>query len=470
MGRSILLVEDSKVNALLYKTYLTEAGYRVHHASTIKEALPMAHEAMPEAAVIDIELPDGNGIDLLKHLRAEYPDLLLIIVTAHATVDFAVEALKQGAHDFIQKPFNAQRLLTTMRNALAVKDLRREVKLLGNAGEHYHDFVGDSAPMQALYRVIEQVAASRIPVFITGESGTGKELAARALHAASPRARKNFHAINCAAIPNDLLESEIFGHIKGAFTGATTNRPGAALAADGGTLFLDEICEMPLDLQAKLLRLIQTQTVQQVGSDKEIKVDVRFVAATNKAPWTAVENGTFREDLFYRLNVVRLEMPPLRDRPEDIEKLAGYFLSRYAQEEGRSVTGFTDSARRALLAYHWPGNVRQLENAIRYAVVMTAEGNVDVAQLPQLSGQLQPNHQLVETTVERNLSIVEPVVLKPLWQAERDVIYEALRRTNDDVSRAAALLEVAPSTIYRKLQQWKTEADVKNLSGARNHA
>lgn len=442
MARSILLVEDSEVTAQLYYTYLTQAGYRVHHAVTLKRAMELAQAEMPEAAVIDMELPDGNGIDLLGPLKAMFPNILLIMATAHGTVDYAVQAIQHGAHDFIQKPFTSERLLTTLRNALALTDLRREIKRLGTVGEAFHDFVGDNPQMQAVYRVIEQVAASRAPVFITGESGTGKELAARALHNASPRRKGNFKALNCAAIPKDLLESELFGHTKGAFTGATENRQGAAQAANGGTLFLDEICDMPLDLQAKLLRLIQTQIVQPVGSDKEIKIDVRFVAATNKVPWAMVEAGTFREDLYYRLNVVPVELPPLRSRTDDIDQLSRYFLSRYAAEEDKKLCGFTDAARQKLFSFDWPGNVRQLENAIRYAVAMAREGEIDATHLPQLN------------TETRDMPDNETAVT-PLWQAERTAIEQALKQTADDVTRAAELLEVAPSTIYRKLQQWK---------------
>ncbi len=411
--------------------------------------------------------------------------------------------MRAGAVDFIVKPYARARLSVTLANALEKRALVAQLRSVRARLERdrFFGFIGASAPMQAAYRTIESVAASRASVFITGESGTGKELAAEAIHKASPRANGSFVALNCGAIPRDLLESEVFGHVRGAFTGAVTDRPGAARLADGGTLFLDEIGEMPLDMQVKLLRFVQTGSFAAVGGSKVERVDVRFVCATNRDPMLEVQAGRFREDLYYRLYVVPIELPPLRDRGDDVLLIARHFLASFAREERRRFRGFTPEAEAALMAYSWPGNVRQLQNVVRNVVVLHDAELVDAAMLPppviRLGSLLTPAPVPLAPPVLLPLPVMEsplefavppgPVPLQdreelpdepaeaepppalelvPLAVMERRLIEAAIRHTNGDVPRAATLLEVNPSTVYRKLVTWRNEDARQN--GARN--
>ena len=298
----ILLVEDSPAMARVYREYLSIDGHRIKAAASVAAALEALEAEPPDVIVLDLQLPDGSGADVLRHVRSAGLHAAVVVVTANGSVNSAVEAMRDGAFDFIVKPVSGERLIYTVRNAVERQQLRQIVQTYKQIDrQQFCGFVGGSLPMQAVYRTIESAAKSKASIFITGESGTGKEVCADAIHRTSPRADKPFIALNCAAIPQDLMESEIFGHVKGAFTGATTDRTGAAMLADGGTLFLDEICEMPLDLQVKLLRFIQTGSVQPVGGHTTQKVDVRFVSATNRDPMREVQEGRFREDLFYRL-------------------------------------------------------------------------------------------------------------------------------------------------------------------------
>ncbi len=461
---NILLIEDTVPLARVYTEYMRSESYHVIHVETGAAALTALADAVPDAVVLDLKLPDMDGLDILRHIREQAPDTSVVVITAHGSVNTAVEAMRQGAFDFIVKPFNATRLNVTLRNALERKQLTRTVEVLRKTldRDRFHDFIGASAEMQAVYRTIESVAPSKASVFITGESGTGKELAADAIHRASPRRGRAFIALNCAAIPKDLLESEIFGHVKGAFTGATADRVGAAQAADGGTLFLDEICEMALDIQVKLLRFIQTGTVQPVGGSRVDKVDVRFVCATNRDPLAEAEAGRFREDLYYRLHVVPLHLPPLRDREDDAVLIARAFLKDYAAEEGRSFVGFSPEVEAVFRAYDWPGNVRQLQNVVRNVVVLHDGPLVEPAMLPEpLKSRAKDSVATSPATAVRiGATATESgggISIRPLWLVEKEIIQEALRQCDDDVPKAATLLEISPSTIYRKLQQWKAE-------------
>ncbi|MBI1274096.1 MAG: response regulator [Alphaproteobacteria bacterium] len=456
---TILLVEDTLSLARTYEEYLKAAGYSPHHVACGNDALDALAQSLPSAVVLDIVLPDISGIKVLKKLHASNPEIPVVIITAHGSVNVAVEAMREGAFDFIVKPFPAARLQVTLKNALSQRALRHEVRELRQAldQEGFYDFIGKSPAMQAVYRIIDSVAASKASVFITGESGTGKELAAQAVHKASPRRAAPFIAMNCAAIPHELLESHIFGHIKGSFTGAVGDQIGAGKAADGGTLFLDEVGEMPLELQVKLLRFIQTGEVQQIGSTKAEKVDVRIVAATNRDPMAEVKAGNFREDLYYRLHVVPVDMPPLRERDDDIIILALYFLAKFAREEGKGFTALTPAAEAMLRRHDWPGNVRELENVMRNVVVLHNGPAVTPAMLPEAL-QHAPVGADGEsanggTVVPQALA---PVPVKPLWLTEKEAIMNALVTTGQEVPRAAALLEVSPSTLYRKLQAWKS--------------
>ena len=447
----VLLVEDTPSLAAVYLEYLRKGPWEVLHARSIAEAERLAAERPPEGVLLDLRLPDGDGLSLLKRLKARQPDVTVVVITAHGSVATAVAAMQAGAADFLVKPFPAERLLVTLTNALRTAALAREVKDLAAARtrEGFAGFLGASPPMQAVYRVIEAAAPSRATVFVTGESGTGKELAAEAVHRLSPRAGGPFVPINCAAIPRELIESEIFGHVRGAFTGAVADRQGAAQAADGGTLFLDEICEMDLALQGKLLRFVQTGQFQPVGSTRLVSVDVRFVCATNRDPMAEVKAGRFREDLYYRLHVVPLRLPPLRERGEDVVMLAEAFLARAAKEEGRRFVRLSPDAKAALLAHPWPGNVRELENAIRGAVVL-ADGE-------ELTAEMLPAAVRAPPRAARRTPPAAAEPIRTLAEVEREAIERALQATGGNIPRAAAALGISPSTLYRKRAGWAAE-------------
>ncbi len=338
----VLLVEDTRSLAVVYEQYLAQDGYEVLRADCGQQALAQLLSSPPPVVLLDLELPDMSGMDILQQITEQQLPCSVVVITAHGSVDVAVEAMRLGAFDFLTKPFDGKRLCATARNALKHQQLSSLVAQYRENFERssFAGFIGASMPMQAVYRIIESAAPSKATVFITGESGTGKEVCAEAIHQCNPRREQPFIALNCAAIPHDLMESEIFGHVKGSFTGAQGDRKGAASLADGGTLFLDEICEMDLDLQSKLLRFIQTGTLQRVGSGKLETVDVRFVCATNRDPLLEVKAGRFREDLYYRLHVIPLSLPPLRERGEDILLLARDPAAELCQGREQALQGF----------------------------------------------------------------------------------------------------------------------------------
>ena len=471
LGRArILLVEDSPSLAVVYQTYLTADGYGVETVGTGGEALAHLETRTPDIMLLDLRLPDRPGMDVLKHVHESGIDCSVIIITAHGSIDVAIEAMRYGAVDFVSKPFDATRLRVTVSNALDKRRLSEMVHCYQQTFErdHFHGFVGGSLGMQAVYRVIESAAPSRATVFITGESGTGKELCAEAIHAESPRSEQPFIALNCAAIPRDLMESEIFGHVKGAFTGAAGRRDGAATRADGGTLFLDEICEMDIDLQSKLLRFIQTGRFQRVGDSREEQVDIRIVCATNRDPLQEVREGRFREDLYYRLNVIPIELPPLRERDQDILVIAREMLRRMAAEESKGLRALSQPASDSLLAYSWPGNVRELENVIRNVVVLHDGEQVSAEMLPMPVRQPQGETPVATPDSPRQPVtaappaeepptpvLASPAGIRPLWQEEKDVIERAISLCGDNIPKAAALLEISASTIYRKRVAWE---------------
>ena len=464
---SILLVEDSPSLAAVYCGYLSDEVYRVTHVTSGKDARKTLANTNPDVLLLDLNLPDISGMDILREL--EDAGTTIIVITAHGSVDTAVDAMRFGAFDFLVKPFDGKRLKVTVDNAIEQKKLREIVETYQETFDrnHYHGFIGSSLVMQAVYRIIDSASPSKATVFITGESGTGKEVCAEAIHKQSPRHDKPFVALNCAAIPRDLMESEIFGHIKGAFTGAVSERKGAAAQADGGTLFLDEICEMDIDLQSKLLRFVQTGTFQRVGSGKVEKVDVRFICATNRDPLVEVEAGRFREDLFYRLHVIPLELLPLREREGDTLLIARQFLSQFSKEEGKRFSEFSPQAEKLLMQYHWPGNVRELQNVIRNAIVLNDGYQLTAEMLPSTvrnrvvetstaDGQpagAQETEICMETVVP---SSVEDV--RPLWRMEKEIIERTIDICDGNIPKAAALLEISASTIYRKKQAWSAES------------
>ncbi len=469
----ILLVEDSDAAALLVKACLKNETYQLTHVKTGSEALEFIKQNQLDVILLDLHLPDTTGFEILEYLRSQQIKVAVIVLTAYASAQNVSEAMRLEARDFLEKPFQPERLLITLRNTLEHQRLER-IKALYECNldrQEYFDFIGGSLPMQTIYRIIDNVATSKAPVFITGESGTGKELCAQAIYKQSKRSENPFIAINCAAIPHDLFESELFGHVKGAFTGAIADREGAAARAHTGTLFLDEIGDMNPDAQTKLLRFIQTSVLKKVGGNKEEQVDVRFICATNHNIQAAITSGRFREDLFYRLSVVPIQLPPLRRRNGDILLIARHFLTRFAREEGKEFRGFAPATEQVLKTYHWPGNVRQLQNVIHNVVVLHNGEFVTPAMLPdpltpltdvashafpaQVMHQEYEPRQAVANVIHTNRAEAETKDILPLWKMEKTAILHAIQRCNGDVAKAAVLLEVNASTIYRKLRAWK---------------
>ncbi|WP_159651536.1 quorum-sensing sigma-54 dependent transcriptional regulator LuxO [Vibrio atypicus] len=452
-AKYLLMVEDTASVAALYRSYLTPLCIDINIVGTGRDAIESLNFRTPDLILLDLRLPDMTGMDVLYAVKKKNPDVPVVFMTAHGSIDTAVEAMRHGAQDFLIKPCEADRLRVTVNNALRkANKLKNEADYPGNQG--YQGFIGSSQTMQAVYRTIDSAASSKASIFITGESGTGKEVCAEAIHATSKRGDKPFIAINCAAIPKDLIESELFGHVKGAFTGAATDRQGAAELADGGTLFLDELCEMDLDLQTKLLRFIQTGTFQKVGSSKMKSVDVRFVCATNRDPWKEVEEGRFREDLYYRLYVIPLHLPPLRERGDDIIEIAYSLLGFMSKEEGKDFIRLSPQVVDRFASYEWPGNVRQLQNVLRNVVVLNNGKEIDLPMLPPPLNKPTENHIRIELPENDEPSVQD---IFPLWVTEKRAIELAIKACDGNIPKAAGYLDVSPSTIYRKLQAWNVK-------------
>ena len=468
----VLLVEDTPSIARVYMEYLRKEPLEVEHVETGGAAMKAIEKRIPEGILLDLVLPDMDGLNILRDVVGKGLPTGVVVITAHGSVSNAVEAMRAGAFDFLVKPFTSERLLVTLKNALERQRLARIVETYKEdfGRDEYFGFTGSSLPMQGVYRMIEAAAPSKATVFITGESGTGKEVCAQAIHQQSPRREKPFVALNCAAIPKDLMESEIFGHVKGAFTGAVADRHGAAAEADGGTLFLDEICEMDVGLQSKLLRFIQTGTFQRVGSTATEKVDMRFICASNKDPLQEVEEGRFREDLYYRLHVIPIHLPPLNERDEDVYLIARQFLREFSQEESKSFIKFATETEAVLASYGWPGNVRQLQNVVRNIVVLHDAEVVTIDMLPppldaeaaRSGGSRPANGEEVPLDVEAGGAGIAagdgtPGGIRALWQVEKDTIERAIEICEGNIPRAAAHLGISASTIYRKRMAWQAE-------------
>jgi len=465
---TILVVEDSPPLVVAYQEYLRDEPCQVSYVDNGKAALSFIQKTIPNAILLDLGLPDMNGMEILKHVNQHQLNTAVVVITGHGSVDVAVEAMRNQAFDFIEKPFDARRLIVTLRNALQHQRLKKIVATYQeNFGrDRYYNFIGASLPMQAVYRIIDSAASSKATVFITGESGTGKELGAEAIHKKSQRQDKPFVAINCAAIPNNLIESEIFGHVKGAFTGAVNERQGAASLANEGTLFFDEIGDMDLDLQSKLLRFVQTGTFRKVGGTKLEKVDVRIVCATNRNPLIDIQEGRFREDLYYRLHVIPIAMPALREREGDVLLIAREFLKKFAREENKNFKEFSPETEAILLRYDWPGNVRQLQNVIHNIVVLNEGSQVVPEMLPEPLNSLSKNPSMMtppqkatsqsQATPQTRLTIPSDAPIRPLWLVEKETIEHAIELCEGNIPKAAALLEISPSTIYRKRQHWES--------------
>ena len=463
----ILIIEDLLSLAESFAACLRVISTSVEIVGDGESALAALHRFQPDVILLDVNLPDMSGIDLLRRMRQSGITSDVIVMTGEGSIRLAVEAMRSGARDFLVKPFGIERLRQSVAHALEERDRSVAMKVSesrsvpaprkpsdnGSLG-----FIGRSPCMQEVYRLLEAAAPSSATVFITGESGTGKEICAEALHRLSKRSAGPFVVINCAAIPRDLLESEIFGHVKGAFTGAVADRKGAALAASGGTLFLDEICEMDVGLQSKLLRFLQDRQVRRVGEDTPRAADVRIVCATNRDPHVEAAAGRFREDLLYRLYVVPVDLPPLKARERDIILIARDFLDRFAREDGKALRVFSRDAEDALVAYSWPGNVRQLQNVIRSVVVLN---DGDVVTRDMLPAQvLTPAQSFLhasqasapgEAPAPRIAPVPQPCI-KPLDLVIRETIEFAIARCGGSIPKAAAALTVSPSTLYRRIQ------------------
>ncbi|HUF55725.1 MAG TPA: sigma-54 dependent transcriptional regulator [Thermohalobaculum sp.] len=467
----ILIVEDTRSLSKLYQAILRRQGYRVSAAASVAEAGEVWEAERNRLLLLDLMLPDGDGIELLRRIARTDPAAKVIVVTADGSINRAVEAMREGAFDFLVKPFDDRRLMSAIGNAVA--SLAAEGRgsaappAPGPAVDEFEGLIGASPAMRRIYEMLRSIGRSTATVFITGESGTGKEMAAQAIHRQSGRARGPFVPLNCGAIPRDLLESEVFGHLRGSFTGAIADKPGAAALADGGTLFLDEICEMDLTLQTKLLRFLQTSMIHPVGAASAHKVDVRIVCATNRDPQAEVRAGRFREDLFYRLHVVPIELPPLRRRGEDVNLIAERLIRQYATEEGRRFRGLAPKARALFRAYDWPGNVRQLQNVLRNIVVLNDGDLLEPALLPPaIQGALPDTEAAAEpepagppvAPAEEGATepgaAVRALVGTPLSEVERALIEATIAACGGSIPRAARVLELSPSTIYRKREAW----------------
>ncbi len=496
----VLLVEDTPALARTYLGFLRDEPYDVEHVETGGAAKEKLLAGGIDLVLLDLRLPDISGQEVLGWMRDQQISLPVIVITAQGSVGVAVDAMRAGAVDFLMKPFAEERLLVSIRNHLDQSRFlkaaeteviaqpvtpddqsNKTVKSKSAPSPAYDDdgadgfsgFIGSSVPMRAVYRLIHSAAKSNATVFVTGESGTGKEVCSQAIHDNSQRAKKKFVAINCAAIPGELMESEVFGHIKGAFTGATSDKLGAAKMADGGTLFLDEICEMSPHLQTKLLRFIQTGTFNPVGRPSPEQVDVRFICATNRNPLEEVAAGRFREDLYYRLHVVPIHLPPLRARGDDMLLIGQKLLQQYAKEEGKSFSGFSEDAKEAIRAYQWPGNVRQLQNILRNGVVLgegpeltaamlrapvglAGSGDSDGVPNRAVRAPIRVSDQPQVTPNPSDLNALAEAI-RPMHEVERDAIERAVDLCAGDVRKAAVFLNLSPATIYRKQKQWRAE-------------
>jgi DNA-binding NtrC family response regulator len=428
----------------LIAEFFDSEGYSVALAENGKDALNQIDHFDFDAVVTDLRMQEMDGLALLHEIRAQDPIVPVILITAFGSIETAVEAIKEGATNFIPKPFKMQTLKAIVDKAIEQKWMMEENRFLKEELEEkysFHNIIGKSKAMQQVYQMIRQVAASQTNVLIEGESGTGKELVARALHFNSPRAPRPFVAINCSALPETLLESELFGYVKGAFTDAKATKKGLFEVADGGTLLLDEISSMPLGLQAKILRVLQDSEIRPLGGTSSRKVDVRIISATNKDLESAIEEGTFREDLYYRLNVISIVLPPLRKRREDIPMLAQHFLNHYAKLNGKKVTGFDSGAMSYLMNAPWKGNVRELENTVERAVVLS-------------NGEIITTSELLPMTKKSKGSRFEfGDALLPLKEIERMYVERVLQSVGGNIERAAKVLGVSSRTLYRRKEE-----------------
>jgi two-component system, NtrC family, nitrogen regulation response regulator NtrX len=452
MARILIVDDEDSIRDILRQLFEYE-GHETAEAGSAEEALQAVEESHPDVAFLDVKMPGTDGIELLGKLRERVPGLQAVMISGHGTIDTAVEATRRGAYDFLEKPLDTDRLLLTLRNALEVKGLSDSVAALRSEVESRHEIVGSSFQIRQVLDRIERVAPTDSRVLITGENGTGKELVARALHRLSPRREQAFVEVNCAAIPSELIESELFGHMKGSFTGAVQDRSGKFEQADRGTLFLDEVGDMSAATQAKVLRALEEGYVTRVGGQKPRKVDVRVVAATNKNLEEEIEAGRFREDLFYRLNVVPIHLPPLRERREDIPMLIRHFAQRMAERDGLPVREFTSEAVEALQTLDWPGNVRELRNTVERLLILAPGDKVSEADVRTLVADgAGPSGLGAELLSAGTFSEFKDV-------AERSFLLQKLREHDWNVSETARVLEMPRSNLYKKIEKHGLERE-----------
>ena len=469
---SILIIDDDKsIRYSLRRIF--EEEYNVMTASNGEEGLQFLSQGPVDLVLMDIKMPERSGLDILKEIKRIDPKYLVILMTAYGTTEIAIEAMKWGAFDYILKPFSIQKLKELIGKAMSIRKMMKEkvpYKISGSEKEASERIVGSSQKMQEIYKVIGQVAPSDVTVLLRGESGTGKELFARAIYHHSLRANKPFLPVNCAAIPDTLLESELFGHEKGAFTGATSRKIGKLEQCDGGTIFLDEIGDMSLSTQAKVLRVIQEKSFERLGGRETIKTDVRFIAATNKELEEYILKGFFREDLYYRLNVVSIKIPPLRERKEDIPELVSYFLMRFNKEMKKEILGITPEAMEKINAYHWPGNVRQLENVIKRAMILCQgqwilEDQIlfEKEEKEDFATRFEKRtfEELMDSLFDEFTAIFSSQKGVDIFSIiEKELILRALQKTNGNQVQAAKLLGINRNTLRGKIERYHIKKDV----------
>lgn len=451
----ILAVDDSENALQVLERNLTQAGYAVLTAHSVDEAVPILKRLPIDLVITDLKMPKVGGLDLIRHVREHFPDTAAIMITGYGSIESAVAAVKEGAEEYLTKPFTDEELISAVRRTLGKLRQRRASRPSeGQASIAPFGLVGDSRPMQRVYKAVTKAAATSATVLITGESGTGKELVARAIHYGSPRASAPFVPVNCGGIPEGLVESELFGHVKGSFTGAVTTRAGFFIAADQGSIFLDEVGELTLATQARLLRVLDDNQVQMVGAAKPRAVDVRVLAATNKDLASLVRRKAFRDDLYFRLNVITIDLPPLRDRGDDIIPLVGYFIAKFARDADKQGPRLSDRAWRCLRDYHWPGNIRELENILQRMVVMTDGDEIDAADLPSLLRFAVPHGGAVHRT---------------LAEVEASHIHAVLASVKGNKTQAAQILGIDRKTLRESLNRFGFTSEAGTSDGVESN-
>lgn len=447
-SKNFFVASCESADAALAILQLPSAGFEIGAQRLAAPRTPAASDETGEfdAILTDITMPGMSGLEFCAQIKKFRPDLPVIVMTAYGSLETSIEAIRAGAFDFVTKPVELELLNATLSRATEHTSLKRQIKLLEARarGTNFEALIGESDVMRKLKSQLERVVKSNVSVLLTGESGTGKEVVAQSLHSKSDRAARPFIAVNCAALPETLLESELFGHTRGAFTDARDDRTGLFLQADGGTLFLDEIGEMPLEMQPKLLRALEQKTVRPIGGKEERPFDVRLIAATNRDLEAAVEKKTFRQDLYYRINVLPLHVPPLRKRGIDILLLANYYLDKFNKSASKRIAGFDEQVSKKLLSYDWPGNVRELRNVIERAVILSGDGNIHLEAIPEKIGQFQPDKLVLVDD--------DQLPLEDLATVERRYIHYVLEKTGGNKTEAARILGLDRKTLYRKLK------------------